>query len=95
MEDLRGRISVRHSERITPLMFEYELIRRAKARRQRIVLPEGTDERILRAAEILTLRRVADLTLLGDPERVQRRMRRAGAQARRHRIIDPRDLPGP
>ena len=38
--------------RVTPLMFEYDLIDRARADRRHLVLPEGTEERILRAAEI-------------------------------------------
>jgi len=89
VEDLRGRVAVRHSVRTTPLMFEYELIRRAKADRQRIVLPEGSDERILRAAEILTLREVADLVLLGDPEKIRRRIAELGLKIDHIRIIDP------
>ncbi|MGE5155214.1 MAG: phosphate acetyltransferase [Bdellovibrio bacteriovorus] len=89
VDELRGRIAVRHSERITPLMFEYELIRRAKANRQRIVLPEGSDERILRAAEILTLRQVADLTLLGDPDKIRRRIGELGLKLNGIPIIDP------
>ncbi|MFZ0788219.1 MAG: phosphate acetyltransferase [Chromatiaceae bacterium] len=93
LDELRGRISVRHSERITPLMFEYELIRRAKANRQRIVLPEGTDERILRAAEILILRQVADLTLLGDPQKIRRRIGELGLKLNGIPIIDPATAP--
>jgi phosphate acetyltransferase len=45
--DLQERVNLRQSARRTPLMFEYELIRRAKSQRRHIVLPEGTDERIL------------------------------------------------
>ncbi|MBK1719055.1 phosphate acetyltransferase [Thiocystis violacea] len=93
IEELRGRISVRHSDRITPLMFEYELIRRAKSRRQRIVLPEGGDERILRAAEILSLRQVADLTLLGNPERIRRRAGELGLKLDNVRLVDPATSP--
>jgi phosphate acetyltransferase len=93
LDELRGRISVRHSERITPLMFEYELIRRAKANRQRIVLPEGADERILRAAEILVLRQVADLTLLGDPQKIRRRIGELGLKLNGIPIIDPATAP--
>ncbi|AFL72553.1 phosphate acetyltransferase [Thiocystis violascens] len=93
VEELRGRIAVHHSDRITPLMFEYELIRRAKARRQRIVLPEGSDERILRAAEILTLRQVADLTLLGDPDKIRRRIGELGLKLDDIRIVDPLTSP--
>ncbi len=55
----------------TPKMFEYRLIQRARSDRKRIVLPEGGDERILKAAEILSRRDVADLTLLGDEEKIR------------------------
>ena len=46
-------------------MFQYELIERAKAAAARIVLPEGTEERILEAADRLLRRKVCELTLLG------------------------------
>ena len=72
--ELENRIVRARSERVTPLMFEYELIERAKADRQHIVLPEGTDPRILQAAELLTRRGVADLTLLGNEEEIQREL---------------------
>ena len=57
----------------TPLMFEYQLMERARADRQRIVLPESQDDRILEAAAILLRRGVADLTLLGDENNVRAR----------------------
>ena len=47
-------------------MFEYQLIERAKSNNQHIVLPEGDEERILRASEVLLRRKVCDITLLGD-----------------------------
>ncbi|MCG6941467.1 MAG: phosphate acetyltransferase [Thiohalocapsa sp.] len=89
IKDLQQRIAVHHSERMTPLMFEYQLVHRAKAERKHIVLPEGSDERILRAAEILTLRGVADLTLLGDPDKIRRRIGELGLQLADIPIIDP------
>jgi phosphate acetyltransferase len=70
-------------------MFEYELIERARADRRHIVLPEGGDERILRAAEILQRRQVVDLTLLGDRREVQRRMAELGMNPEGFEIIDP------
>jgi phosphate acetyltransferase len=91
--DLQERLAVRRSVRRTPLMFEYELIRRAKSQRRRIVLPEGTDERILRAAEILTLRDVVDLTLLGYPDKVNRRIKELGLKLNSIEIIDPAVAP--
>ncbi|MGL4512179.1 MAG: phosphate acetyltransferase [Lacipirellulaceae bacterium] len=65
---LGERLAVARSERVTPLMFEYDLIERAKSYGKRIVLPEGTDDRVLRAAEVLSRRQVAELTILGDPK---------------------------
>jgi phosphate acetyltransferase len=91
--DLQERLAVRHSVRRTPLMFEYELIRRAKSQRRHIVLPEGNDERILRAAEILTLRDVVDLTLLGEPDKVNRRIKELGLKLNSIEIIDPATAP--
>lgn len=89
MNELRRRVKLRRSKRVTPLMFEFELIQRAKANKQRIVLPEGIDERILRAAEILTLRDVVDIVLLGEPERVLRRIKMLGLKLDQVEIIDP------
>ena len=54
-------------------MFEYQLMERARADRKHIVLPEGTDDRILEAAAILLRRGVADLTLLGEETKVRAR----------------------
>ena len=62
---LYQRIDISRPARVTPIMFEHTLVEQAKSNRRHIVLPEGTEERILRAAEILLLRGVADLTLLG------------------------------
>ncbi len=89
MEALEARIAVTHSTRLTPIMFQYQLIERAKARRQRIVLPEGVEERILRAAEILSRRGVADLTLLGDTRKIQQKITSLGLQLKDVDIVDP------
>ena len=86
---LEERIKVVRSDRVTPIMFEYELIERAKADRRHIVLPEGAEERILRAAEILLRRGVADLTLLGDPEKIKYKTGMLGLGLGGIQIIDP------
>jgi phosphate acetyltransferase len=88
-DEIEQRIAVTRSSRITPLMFEYELIQRAKKERKHIILPEGTDERILRACEILLLRNVADITLLGNPGEVGRKITDLGLSLNQMRIIDP------
>jgi phosphate acetyltransferase len=89
MSEMPQRPPERQMDRRTPLMFEYELFRRAKSQRRHIVLPEGEDERVLRAAEILVLRDVVDLTLLGDPARIGRRIRDLGLKLNGIRIFDP------
>ncbi|BFU42566.1 phosphate acetyltransferase [Krasilnikovia sp. MM14-A1004] len=82
-------LNVTRSSRRTPLMFEYDLIDRARADRRHLVLPEGTDERILRATETLLRRGVADLTLLGDPAEIARRSRELGVEIDGARLVDP------
>jgi phosphate acetyltransferase len=91
--DLARRLRVTRSERVTPLMFEYDLIDRARAARCRLVLPEGAEERILRAAEIVLRRRVADLTLLGRPDDIARRTRELGIDLGDAAVVDPTTSP--
>jgi phosphate acetyltransferase len=57
-----------HNEGITPRMFQYQLVKRAKSAKKHIVLPEGNDDRILIAAARLIKQEVVTLTLLGNPE---------------------------
>ena len=66
-------IDVRRTDVVTPLMFEYRLIERARADRKHIVLPEGYDDRILRAAATVLSRGIADLTILGEAIEVRSR----------------------
>jgi phosphate acetyltransferase len=82
-------LETRRSTRVTPIMFEYELIQRAKAQPQHIVLPEGSEERILRATEIVALRGVARLTLLGNVDEVRQKILALGLRLDDIEIIDP------
>jgi phosphate acetyltransferase len=87
--ELGQRIALERPSRMTPIMFEYELIERAKADRKHIVLPEGNDDRVLRAAEILLRRGVVDLTILGDPGDVAARASAAGVDLGGAHVVDP------
>lgn len=87
--ELMDRVALAPAEHVTPLMFQYELIHRAKRERKHVVLPEGLDERVLRAAEIVLLREVCDITLLGNQEEVRRKIASLGLALERARIIDP------
>ncbi len=72
-EALLGAINISGSAVRTPLMFEFQLMERARSSRKHIVLPESTDDRILEAAAVLLRRGVARLTLLGDETSVRAR----------------------
>jgi phosphate acetyltransferase len=76
---------------VTPLIFEHMLLERARAVPRHIVLPEGTDERVLRAAETLLLRQVVELTLLGDEAGVRAAAARIGVDVSGAHVLDPCD----
>jgi phosphate acetyltransferase len=86
---LLERIAVARSKKRTPLMFQYELIERSRRQRRHIVLPEGGEERILRAAEIVLLRRICDITLLGNHDEIRRKINAFGLSLGDVKIIDP------
>lgn len=91
--ELARLLDVARSSRVTPLMFENDLIDKARADRRHLVLPEGSEERILRATETLLRRGVADLTLLGDPAVIERRAREIGVSVEGARVVDPETSP--
>ncbi len=93
MQQLRQLIMQNVGTRMSPLMFEYQLIQRAKSQRKHIVLPESNDERILRAAEILSLRDVVDITLLGVESEVRSKAMHLGLKLRNVQIVEPRTSP--
>jgi len=87
--ELTNRISVARSGRVTPMMFEHELIERSRSGRRRVVLPEGDEERVLRAADVLLRRDVCDLTLLGAEEPIRKRAADLAIDLTGAQIIDP------
>ncbi len=70
-EAMVKRIVTAHPEGITPRMFQYQLVKRAKLNKKHIVLPEGKDDRILIAASKLIKQDVVDLTILGKKEEIE------------------------
>ncbi|MCD8262208.1 MAG: phosphate acetyltransferase [Bacteroides sp.] len=71
-----------------------EIIARAKANRQRIVLPEGTEERTLKAADRLLADGVADLIILGNPDEITSLAKEWGLQnIDKATIINPENHP--
>jgi phosphate acetyltransferase len=61
---------------ITPRMFQYQIVKRAKEQKKHIVLPEGDDDRILTAADMLVKQNIVNLTILGMRENVEAAARR-------------------
>lgn len=76
---------------VTPLMFEYGLMDRARRDRRHIVLPEGDDDRILRAAATVLARGIADLTILGEEIEVRSRAIELGIDIRGAKVLSPFD----
>ncbi|WP_058046337.1 phosphate acetyltransferase [Streptomyces roseifaciens] len=91
--ELTNRIAVARSSRVTPMMFEHELIERSRSARRRIVLPEGTEERVLRAADVVLRRDICDLTLLGEEGAIRKRAGELGIDLASAQIIDPQTSP--
>ena len=92
VEELSKRIELTRSRRVTPLMFEYDLVERARTDRRHIVLPEGTDERVLRATETVLRRGVAAVTLLGPPAEIRGRAAALGLDVGGAAVLDPTAL---
>jgi phosphate acetyltransferase len=88
--DLIAQLSISVPSVITPQMFTYRLLDRARSDRKRIVLPEGDDDRILKAAGRLLKRSVADLTILGDERAVRARGAELGVDLSAATVLDPR-----
>lgn len=89
VEELATRIIDKSATRMTPRMFEYTLMERARKFPMRIVLPEGTEERILRAAEALATRGTAKIILLGDINAIEAKAMNLGISLKNITIIDP------
>ncbi len=76
---------------VTPVMFEYGLFERARSDKKHIVLPESSDERILRATEILLRRNVVNISLLGNPAKILSHAASLGLDISAAKLVDPAD----
>lgn len=86
---LLSRLDMHASAVVTPLMFEYGLLARARSLRRHIVLPEGDDDRVLEAAGIVLARDIGDITLLGNEVKVRSRALGLGIDLGRAHVINP------
>ncbi|WP_250505266.1 phosphate acetyltransferase [Bowdeniella massiliensis] len=88
-DELAQLLEVSEPSVVTPLMFEAELLERAKRANKHIVLPEGEDDRILRAASTLLARGTARLTILGIESQIRARAAELGLDIDAATILDP------
>ena len=88
-EELFDRICGFTSKIMTPRMFQYNLVRRAKQKKMHIVLPEGDDQRILLAAADLVAADIVNITLLGNRSKIEAEAQRLGLDLSQMMIIDP------
>lgn len=79
------------SQNITPRMFQYQIVKRAKEHKKHIVLPEGDDDRILQAADLLIAQNVVELTILGNKDAVATSLKRLNLSLtiEKVNIVDP------
>ncbi len=86
---LENLIDANYSDILTPLMFKYKLFKKARENIKTIVLPESSDERILRASEIIIRRGVAKIILLGEKDNIIKHSKSIGLDLSKAIIINP------
>ncbi|MDO5083828.1 MAG: phosphate acetyltransferase [Arachnia propionica] len=78
-----------HEKAVTPVRFQRGLLAEARTASSHIVLPEGVEPRILRAADQLLQDGAVRLTLLGDPDEVARLAAAEGVDIGGAEVVDP------
>ncbi len=91
-QELAARITVK-SSRMTPIMFEYSLLSIARQNKQRIVLCEGEEPRILQATDILLRRGAADIILLGNVDNIKAKASQLSLDISGATLLDPASSP--
>lgn len=74
VDELLERLITFQTNGITPRMFQYNLLKRARTNKKHIVLPEGIDERILMATKQLMELGAVDITLLGNRKEIEEKI---------------------
>jgi len=66
---------------------------KAKKRRKRVVLPEGTEERMIKAAKIILEEKIADVTLLGNLDEIEKLSHVNGLDLKQVAVVEPLSSP--
>ncbi|WP_394776573.1 phosphate acetyltransferase [Flavobacterium sp.] len=78
IDDLSERLITFVPEGMTPKMFQYNMVQRAKQHRKHIVLPEGNDDRIIMATSRLLDMDVVDISIIGDKKQIESKVAELG-----------------
>jgi phosphate acetyltransferase len=78
LDVLAAKLSAFEAEGMTPKMFQYNLVKRAKKHRKHIVLPEGSDERIIIATSRLLAMDVVDISIIGNKRQIENKVAELG-----------------
>ncbi len=90
---LANAIHVSDPKHVTPKMFKYQLIKKARSDKKRVVLPEGNEPRILRAVDALLRLKAVDPILLGDPSDIRTLAGQLGVDIDGAEIVNPHAAP--
>ncbi len=74
VDTLSEKLITFEAEGMTPKMFQYNLVKRARQHRKHIVLPEGNDDRILAAASRLLEMDVVDISIIGNKKQIENKI---------------------
>ena len=90
---LSERLITFEAEGMTPKMFQYNMVKRARQHRKHIVLPEGNDERIIIAASRLLAMDVVDISIIGDKKQIENKVTELGIafDFSKVKIINPKE----
>ena len=78
LDQLSAKLSAFEVDGMTPKMFQYNLVKRARKHRKHIVLPEGNDERIIIAASRLLAMDVVDISIIGNKKQIENKVAEFG-----------------
>lgn len=62
---------------------------KAKAKHKRVVLPEGTEERMIKAAKEIVSEKIAEVTLLGEKKKIEELSKSSGLDLGLVKVVDP------
>jgi phosphate acetyltransferase len=89
IDALYDRLGTMDTDLVTPAMFQYRILQKARAQKRHIVLPEGNDRRIIQAAAEVLQREICEITILGDEDEVRRLASELQVSIESARLINP------